>query len=312
MTTSTTTLFSSTTRPDPTLFFQRNEADDIRLGEVVRWQITDYAAARVVLLGCPQDEGVLRNGGRIGAADAPDAIRLWLYRLVAPPGLTLFDLGNTMLQSTLEATHLIQQHVVRQVIADGKQLIVLGGGNDIAYPDCAGLAQETGELLAFHVDAHLDVRDSPLRNSATSYRMLLEEEILKPANVYAMAYQPFAVAEAHLDYLRNKGAYSFSLRALQQVGVISTFQRILWEHHADAIFWDLDMDVVRMSEAPGVSAPNPLGMSGDLLCQIAALAGGDPRSRLLEISEVNPTYDRDNCTARLAAVAIFHFLAETL
>src|SRR5436190_24076046 len=128
-------MFTHTTRPDETLLFRRDEPGDPRLGEIVRWKQEDYAAAPVVLLGCPQDEGVRRNGGRVGAAAAPDAIRKWLYRLVAPAGVKLFDLGNTVIQSTLEDTHAVQQEIVRQIIADGKALISLGGGNDLSYHD---------------------------------------------------------------------------------------------------------------------------------------------------------------------------------
>ena len=32
----------------------------------------------VVLVGFPHDEGVRRNGGRVGAAKAPDVVRKWV------------------------------------------------------------------------------------------------------------------------------------------------------------------------------------------------------------------------------------------
>lgn len=302
-------IFANTQRPAPALFFRRGEPGDPRLGEVVRWQANDYASANVVLLGCPQDEGVRRNGGRVGAAAAPDAIRNCLYRLVAPENVALFDLGSTIIQPTLEETHAVQQQIVEQLIGDGKTLISLGGGNDISYPDCSGLAQAEPELLAFNVDAHLDVRANPVRNSGTPYRMLLEEGYLKAQNFYEMCYQPFAVAESHLSYLSHQGATAHSLRNLRERGLIGVFRHVLEASEARAIFWGIDMDSVSAADAPGVSAPNVLGMSGDELCQIAALAGSDERSRLFEITEVNPAYDIDGRTCRLAAVAIWHFLA---
>src|SRR5580692_11367060 len=98
-------IFACTNRPDSTLFFRRDEPGDPRLGESVLFLREDYAADDVVLLGCPQDEGVRRNGGRPGAAKAPDAIRQFLYRLVIPGAVRLFDLGNTLIQPTLEETH---------------------------------------------------------------------------------------------------------------------------------------------------------------------------------------------------------------
>jgi formiminoglutamase len=301
-------LFAHTNRPDEKLFFRRDEAGDPRLGEVVKWQADDYASANVVLLDCPQDEGVRRNGGRTGAAAAPDAICNFLYRLVAPAGVSLFDLGSTIIQPTLEETHDVQQQIVRQIIADGKTLISLGGGNDISYPDCAGLAQVEPDLLAFNVDAHLDVRENPIRNSGTPYRMLLEEGHLKPENFYEMAYQPFSVAESHLKYLRDKGATAYTLQWLHKRGLMEIFLHVLEENKTNAIYWGIDMDSVRVADAPGVSAPNVLGLTADELCQIASEAGRDQRSRLFEITEVNPAYDIDARTCRLAAAAIWIFM----
>src|SRR6516225_10903931 len=57
---------------------------DPRLGEIVEFWKGDPAAlqsGRAVIIGFPQDEGVQRNQGRAGAAEAPDAIRHWLYKL---------------------------------------------------------------------------------------------------------------------------------------------------------------------------------------------------------------------------------------
>jgi formiminoglutamase len=143
--------------------------------------------------------------------------------------------------------------------------------------------------------------------------MLLEEGFLNPARFYEMAYQPFAVAAAHLRYLADKGATAYSLHSLRERGLLAVFRHILEENSlsddgAEAVFWGIDLDSVNAAEAPGVSAPNALGLTGDELCQIAALAGKERRSRIFEITEVNPTYDIDGRTSRLAAVALWHFL----
>src|SRR4051812_1234378 len=100
-------LFETTTRPNADLFFKKQDANDPRLGETVLSTPDDYAAATVVILGCPQDEGVRRNGGRVGAAGAPDEIRRCFYKLTVNglEQLKLFDLGNTIIKPTLEETH---------------------------------------------------------------------------------------------------------------------------------------------------------------------------------------------------------------
>ena len=304
-------LFQATHRPDNALLYRRRDPNDRRLGEIVQSNPKAYANAEIVLLGFPQDEGIRRNSGRPGAAQAPDAIRGCLYKFTVQglEDIRLFDLGNTGAQPLLEAAHDTHQQIVQRVIADGKTLIVMGGGNDISYPDCAGLAEAIPDPLAFNVDAHYDVRADTPRNSGTPYRQLLEEGIVTPARFYEMGSQPFANSPVYTRYLREKGAHVVPLGELRAGGVVAVFERILSETAAEGIFWGLDMDVVRAADSPGVSAPNPTGLFGDELCAIAAMAGRDPRSRLLELSEVNPEYDVDQRTCRLAAAVLWSFMA---
>ncbi|HWQ15882.1 MAG TPA: formimidoylglutamase [Roseiflexaceae bacterium] len=305
-----TDLFALTTRPDPALLYRRGDPHDVRLGEVVAVDSAAYAAARAVILGCPQDEGVRRNRGRPGARRAPAEIRRCLYRMAAGPlaPLGLFDLGDIAVQGDLEAIHELQRAAVRQLVADGKRLVVLGGGNDISFPDCAGLADVVRDVLALNLDAHFDVRVDTPRNSGTPYRQLLEEGLLAPAAFYEVGAQPLASSPAYERYLRERGATIVWARALR-AGVEPVLRAILARHAQPAVFWGLDMDVVRAADAPGVSAPNPLGIPGEELCRAAEIAGAEPRTRILEISEVNPDYDVDQRTARLAAAAVWTFLA---
>jgi len=303
-------IFQLTVRPDEQLLYKRNDPNDPRLGEKVKVAPEAYAAARVVVLGCPQDEGVRRNQGRPGAAQAPDAIRRCLYRLVAPAELdfTLFDLGNTLVQPALEETHHFQQQIVRQLIRDGKTVICLGGGNDISYPDCAALASEQPDILAFNIDAHFDVRFDKPCNSGTPYFQLLEEGFLPPARFYEMGSLPFSTSSVHRRYLLDKGAKIYRMDDLRREGLLTVFQAILAKEQAGAVFWGFDVDAVSAVDAPGVSAPNPTGLNASEFCQLARLAGQDPRTRLVEFSEVNPLYDIDQRTCRLVAAAIFYYL----
>lgn len=298
-------------RPDPILFYSRRDPNDPRLGERVATSFDAYGEAQIIILGCPQDEGVLRNGGRPGAASAPAEIRRCLYRLTTTglKDLRVLDLGDIVLQSSLEATHALQQQWVQQLLADGKRVIVLGGGNDISYPDCSALSFVAPNLLAFNIDAHFDVRADAVCNSGTPYRQLLEEGCIRPEMFCEIGYQPCANSPVYEQYLRELGVNLCSLGGLRELGLAQTFKRILRaKKNADVIFWGFDLDVVRASDAPGVSAPNPTGLTADEFCQIAEIAGRDERTRVVEFTEVNPAYDVDAHTSRLTAVAIHHYL----
>ena len=249
-----------------------------------------------------------RNGGRPGAQAAPHEIRRCLYRLAnngLPAGLRLFDLGDTVIQPSLEETHALQQALVTQIIRDGKCVIVLGGGNDVSYPDCSGLALAQGEVVACNVDAHFDVRADQPRNSGTPYRQLIEEGFVKPNLFFEIGYQTFSNSPVYEGYLQTKGAHLLSREMLRKAGAAEAVRRALQNlpESRFGLFWGFDMDVVRAADAPGVSAPNPTGLSGDELCEIAAFAGAHPHTRPGGNQRGEPHLRRPTCApGRLAAL----------
>lgn len=298
-------------RPASELFTESPESDDRTMGEVVSDEPSDYDKAELVIIGCPQDEGVRRNNGRVGAAAAPDKIRQVLYQLTAPPELAtgrIVDLGNIKIADSLEETHEVQAQVVAKILAESKRLIVLGGGNDISYPDCLGLSKVHKNILALNIDSHFDVRDNEVRNSGTPYRQLLEEHIIRPENFFELATQPFANAEMFWKYLESKQVAIYTLDQLRQQGIEKTLHLILDKNDSEALFWGFDMDSVCSADAPGVSASYETGLTAEEIISIAAIAGQDSRSKILEISEMNPTYDIDSKTAKLAAQIILCYL----
>ncbi len=308
-------IFNLTTRPNIALFFKSIDPNDKKLGDLAAHKEADYSNSKFVIIGCPQDEGVRRNNGRVGAAEAPEKIRQVFYKFSAPVALKagrLFDIGNIKIGQTLEETHDTQFRAVAQIISDSKIAIVLGGGNDISYPDCKALSKKHKKFLTFNIDSHFDVRDNEQRNSGTPYRQLLEEKIINPNDFFEIAGQSFANSEVYADFLNKKKVAVIYLEQLRKKGVEKTLKRILKTSKLPAIFWGIDMDSVRSSDAPGVSASYPTGLTAEEILSIATIAGLDKRSRILEISEVNPKYDMDNRTGKLAALFIIYFLNSQL
>jgi formiminoglutamase len=152
------------------------------------------------------------------------------------------------------------------------------------------------------------VRDNTPRNSGTPYRLLLEEDIIQPGNFFELAIQPFANAEQYWQYLNSKGVTIHTLEQLRKEGIEKTVRSILDKNRSECIFWGFDIDSVRSADAPGVSASYPTGLNAEEILAIAKIAGSETRSKLIEISEVNPTYDIDNRTAKLAALIILNYI----
>lgn len=299
-------------RPDPILFYSRRDPGDPRMGSKVASNFDAYGEAQVVILGCPQDDGVLRNGGRGGVDAGPTEIRRQLYRLSTSGigGLRILDLGDIVPQARLEDTHGLQQQWVQRILEDGKRVISLGGGSDIAYPDCSALSMVAPHMMAINIDAHFDVCSDTSFSSGTPFRQLIEEAYIQPQLLCQIGYQPELNSPQHERFLRDRYANLCSLQGLREMGLAPTFRRMLRnKSRFDAIFWAFDLDSVRAADAPGVSEPSAEGLSVEEFCQIAEIAGGDERTRIVEFVEVNPACDRDSATSRVAALAIHRYLA---
>jgi arginase family enzyme len=160
-----------------------------------------------------------------------------------------------------------------------------------------------------NVDAHLDVR--PLRDgkitSGTPFRRLAELWGTR----YGLAefgIQSQHNARAHRYFCQERGFPIITLEQAREVGVAKAFAHTLTQDAA-ALAVSLDLDSVEAATAPGVSAPCPDGFSAAELFACARAAGADPRVRVLDVMELSPPLDEGSRTARLAAMAIWSFLA---
>ncbi len=309
-------IFELTTRPDTRLFYSHQDPNDPRLGDIVRSDPSDYESADLVILGCPQDEGIRRNGGRIGAAAAPNAIREQFYKLTSLNiKKRIVDLGDVKLGATLEDTHDTMISVVKQILKDGKRLIVLGGGNDISYADGRAMAEVYGPewWIGVNIDSHLDVRIAKERNSGTPYRQLIEGGHLFPRYFYEVGYQTHLASPVYYSYIRDLGVNRISLELLRSRSEadieLKEMIREKFIGHSSSLntFFGFDMDVVRSADAPGTSAPSPLGLRAGEFIQLVKYAASLANTKIIEFSEVNPKYDIDNRTAKLVAIGMHRF-----
>ena len=314
-------IFELCARPNAEVFYTKSDPNDPRLGEIVSRNTDDYGSADIVILGCPQDEGVRRNKGREGAAKAPDAIRAQFYRLT-PFNIKkrIVDLGDTDVSGSLEEIHDRQIEIVKKVLADGKRLISLGGGNDISYADGRAMAEVFGSdwWIGVNIDSHLDVRADQPRNSGTPYRQLLEEKCLRPDYFYEAGYQTHFCSPIYYKYIRDLGVNRMSLellRSRQEADLElkeSIKQKFIGHSSSMNTFFGFDMDAVRMADAPGTSAPSPLGLKAGEFIQLVKYAASLANTKIIEFAEVNPNFDIDNRTAKLVAIGMHRFCSGVL
>ena len=67
------------------------------------------------------------------------------------------------------------------------------------------------------------------------------------------------------------------------------------------IHLSIDLDVLPADQAPGVSAPAGLGVPVNIIRELALTIAATGRLALVDVVELNPTFDIDAHTAKLAA-----------
>jgi formiminoglutamase len=298
--------------------------DDPRLGEIIEYWQGDTAAlvpGRAVLIGFPQDEGVRRNGGRVGAARAPDEIRRWLHRLtpsdcqadIHVADLPPLDLGNVRISGELEESQAALGEIVAAVLQHEAIPIVLGGGHETAYGHFLGYAAEKRNVGIINLDAHLDLR--PLTDSkghsGSPFRQALEHPThpLPGERYVCLGAQPHAISRQHWLFAREHGC---------TVRWCDELRHSLEEHFLDEcarlaatdchIYLTIDADIVQAADAPGVSAPNVMGLPGADVAACARLAGSMARVSSMDLVEINPSLDRDGQSSRWGALVLWNFL----
>ena len=297
-----------------TSFKWAGRVDTQESGVSTRWHqhVRDFTAdsrGGCALIGFRVDEGVRRNAGRPGAARGPQALRQALGNLPVLDEPAVFDLGDAGLGAhALEAA---QEALAERVAAALRQdclPVVLGGGHEVAWGTFQGIMRARPgilRLLIVNLDAHFDLRVAAQANSGTPFRQMQEWSAARgrPFNYRVFGISRFANTRALFDRADGLGVRYWLDEALQgESGLRSACEQLAEEIRAcDAVYLTICLDVLPGGVAPGVSAPAPLGVP---LAGVEALideAAGCGKLVAADIAELNPEFDRDGLTARVAA-----------
>jgi formiminoglutamase len=266
------------------------------------------------LLGFCCDAGVIRNQGRPGAKEGPQALRQMLSSLPLHHELTIYDAGNIIcIDDDLEAAQQQLGDSVEQLTQARLNVIVLGGGHEVAWGHYQGIAKATTNknLGIINFDAHFDLR--PLTNnkgsSGTPFLQIANARghdtfhyccvgIQDTANTPSLFEEAKAlkVKTIHADEVHN------NLMAVEKK--LNTFSESF-----DALYVTLCMDVFAHAIAPGVSAPQPNGLLAHQVIHLINLLAKQNKPIYFDIAELSPCHDVDNQTARLAAACLYQFIA---
>ena len=260
-----------------------------------------------VLHGFAVDEGVRRNKGRVGAKDAPDVIRKNISNFpVINPKFNLRDFGNIKCEDEdLENAQNKLADKVQLVLEKGGKSVIFGGGHEVMFSHYSGIknAFPTQKIGIINIDAHFDNREIDPNigaSSGTGFWQIAQEK-----DIHSL----------HIGIQRNSNTLKLFDTAHQFGMKYILAEEIFFENlptiypkinefieQSDVVYLTICMDVFNVSVAPGVSALAYNGIFADAaFMHLYKLILGSEKLLAMDVAEVNPTYDTNEITARLAA-----------
>ncbi|WP_420602973.1 formimidoylglutamase [Flagellimonas sp.] len=287
-------------------------------------EIPEPPKKSITLLGYACDEGVKRNQGRIGAVKGPDVIKTSFGKLPnhLPSHVQLYDAGSiTCKNEDMEAAQNALSEAVT-ILLDNKQFpIVLGGGHDIAYGHYHGIknhldSKKEGQTIGIiNFDAHFDLRkNAPNNNSGTPfYQIAMEcQEENSNFNYLCLGIRRDANDRSLFQTAKDLDVNfilsdTFQIQFLDEINTwINAFIKTV-----DKVYVTIDLDGFSSAYAPGVSAPSPMGFTPHIVLECLKTIISSEKLISMDLAEMNPKYDIDGQTAKLAA-SMMHFVMHTL
>lgn len=261
---------------------------------------------RVTLIGLPFDE----NSSYLkGAAEAPPLIRdaFWSESSnpysesgvdLSAPGL-LADAGDVA-PTASETMRTRIDEAVDRCLRQNLHPIALGGDHAVTYPILRAFGRKFPKLSLLHFDAHPDLYDEFSGNRfshACPFARIMEEKL-----VGRLVQVGIRAATAHQ---RTQAArFGVEMREMRDGPVRENLA------FDTPLYISFDMDALDPAFAPGVSHPEPGGLSTrDALAIIGAI---DVPIVGADVVEFNPARDRSGLTAMTAAKLVKEIAARML
>ena len=261
---------------------------------------------RIGLIGFRYDE----NSSFIrGAADAPPLIREAFHSegstLWSESGInlgqtdTFFDAGDIFPEKTNDMMTTIESSITN-LLSDDLCPVSLGGDHSITYPIIRALSKRHPGLTILHFDAHPDLYDDFQGNRyshASPFARIMEEGLVK---------RLVQVGVRALNQHQREQATRFGV----EMHEMKDWRDDLALTFATPVYISVDIDGLDPAYAPGVSHPEPGGLSTRQVINLIHQV--DQRIVGADIVEFNPRMDVNNLTAVVCAKILKELSARIL
>lgn len=285
--------------------------------EALAWRsvadlIGDRPDARVALIGAPLNERSL-TPGRCDLA--PKAFRAVLPRFSTydvETGLDLstrvHDAGDVPLKavSPAEAFEPIRDAVAAQ--AHRALTVLIGGNNAVTRPGVHALGLDRVGVLT--LDAHFDLRDTDQGLTNGNPVQALLDDGLDGRRISQIGLAPFANTRRAHEKARAAGISVFTAADCRRDGMAAIVARELdrLSGLCDAIYVDVDIDVIDRSQWPASPGARPGGVPLLDVLEATRIIGAHPGVRAVDLTE----YDSSLEVGDLGALTAGRWFCELL
>ncbi|OGT55250.1 MAG: formimidoylglutamase [Gammaproteobacteria bacterium RIFCSPHIGHO2_12_FULL_42_10] len=299
--------------PEASYFFQV-----IQLLDLQRNLPKNFGRNCLALLGFACDEGIKRNLGRTGAAQGPDQIKKTLAKFpIQKQNIVCYDAGNIICKDgDLENAQAALGELVHLLLAHDIIPIVLGGGHELAWGHYQGIAEQypTERLGIINFDAHFDMRPllpHQLGSSGTPFLQiaLAHESTKRHLDYNCIGIQHAGNAKQLFETAKHYHAniiFADDLHMGFMEKCVNFVDRIVDQNQI--IYLSLCLDVFAAAYAPGVSAPQAMGLNPWQIVPLVRQLASSGKMISYDLAELSPPFDIDHRTAKVAANFIYEII----
>lgn len=225
--------------------------------------------------------------------------------------LRVTDAGDLPVASLSGAELLDAVQAGVRALPSADLVVLLGGDNALTRPAARALLPELGRGGLLALDAHHDVRGMHAGpTNGTPVRGLLDDG-LPGEHVVQIGIGTLTNSRAYRNWCDEQGISVVTATQARRQGVAEVVREALDDlaGHADALYVDLDVDVVDSSSAPGCPGARPGGLHAWELLDAAAEVGRHPAVVAVDVVEVDAEADSEGRTVDLAAACLLRVAA---
>lgn len=226
-------------------------------------EFSGYEKSKVAILPVPY-EGTVSYGK--GASKGPKAIiEASKYMevfdeelLVSPCEVGIHTLSEVKVKQKPEEVAKQVESQIKQIMAEGKFPIVLGGEHSISLGVVKAVKEQYDDLCVLHLDAHADLRDS--YNGSRFSHACVARRICEICPIVQVGIR--SLDEDEYKFIEEKNIPVFWDK---RINSDKDWIDYAIEKLGKDVYITLDVDVLNPGEMPAVGTPEPGGLSYNML-----------------------------------------------